>query len=191
MRGWLAALVLAFRRFAIAGSIGVVAALSVGSGLLSLWAGGYPLGFNPILGTAGLVGVAINASIVVLAAIRAHPAARAGDADAIVQETLGATRHIVATTLTMIGGFLPLIFFSGGDFWPPLAVVIAGGVGLSITLGLLFAPAAYRLMTRFHPARQRALGVLGRSQQARGLDRARELGTPRGNSPDPEYRGEV
>ena len=150
----LAALVLAFRSFAIAGLIGVVATLSVGLGLLSLWAGGYPLGFNPILGTAGLVGVAINASIVVLAAIRAHPAARAGDADAIVQETLGATRHIVATTLTTIGGFLPLIFFSGGEFWPPLAVVIAGGVGLSITLGLLFTPATYQLMTRFHPAQR-------------------------------------
>ncbi len=64
--------------------------------------------------------------------------------DAIVAETLGATRHIVATTLTTVGGFLPLILFSGGDFWPPLAVVIAGGVGLSITLGLLFTPAVYR-----------------------------------------------
>lgn len=140
----LASLVLSFRSFAIAGLIGAVAVLSVGLGLLSLWIGGYPLGFNPLLGAAGLIGVAINDSIVVLAAIRAHPAARDGDLDAIVGETLGATRHIVATTLTTIGGFLPLILFSGGDFWPPLAVVIAGGMGLSIPLGLLFTPAVYR-----------------------------------------------
>jgi len=140
----LAALVLSFRGFAIAGLIGVVAVQSVGLGLLWLWIGGYPLGFNPILGTAGLVGVAINASIVVLAALRAHPAARSGDLDAIVGETVGATRHIVTTTLTTVGGFLPLILFSGGDFWPPLAVVIAGGVGSSITLGLFFTPAVYR-----------------------------------------------
>ncbi|MEA3277719.1 MAG: efflux RND transporter permease subunit [Pseudomonadota bacterium] len=142
----LASLVLSFRSFAIAGIIGAVAILSVGLGMLSLWAGGYPLGFNPILGSAGLVGVAINASIVVLAAIRANPEASAGDTEAIVGETLGATRHIVSTTLTTIGGFLPLLFFSGGDFWPPLAIVIAGGVGLSITLGLVFTPAVYRLV---------------------------------------------
>jgi multidrug efflux pump len=92
----LAALVLSFRSFVIAGLIGVVAVLSVGLGLLSLWIGDYPLGFNPILGTAGLVGVAINASIVVLAALRAHPAARSGDLDAIVGETVWFT---VAKTL--------------------------------------------------------------------------------------------
>ncbi len=124
----LASLVLSFRSFRLAGLIGVVAVLSVGLGLLSLWAGAYPLGFNPIPGSAGLAGVAINASIIVLAAIRANPQARAGEVGAIVQATLGSTRHIVATTLTTVGGFLPLIFYSGGDFWPPLAVVIAGGL---------------------------------------------------------------
>ena len=112
----------------------------------SLWAGSYPLGFNPILGTAGLVGVAINASIVVLAAIRANPLSASGDPDAIVYETFQPTRHIVSTTLTTVGGFLPLLLFSGGDFWPPLAVVIAGGGGLSISLGLLLTPAVYGLM---------------------------------------------
>ena len=39
-----------------------------------------------------------------------------------------ATRHIVSTTATTIGGFLPLILF-GGTFWPPLATAIAGGRG--------------------------------------------------------------
>lgn len=71
-----ATLVLTFRSFALAGVIGLVAVLSVGLGMLSLWAGGYSLGFNPLIGSAGLVGVAINGSIVVLAAIRANPAAR-------------------------------------------------------------------------------------------------------------------
>lgn len=144
----LASLVLSFRSLPVAAIIGTVAVLSVGLGMLSLWSGGYPLGFNPIIGSAGLVGVAINASIVVLAAIRANPSARAGDVDEIVREALGATRHIVATTLTTIGGFLPLLLFSGGDFWPPLAIVIAGGVGLSISLGLVFTPAVYSLIAR-------------------------------------------
>jgi multidrug efflux pump subunit AcrB len=147
----LASLALSFRSFGIAGILGAVAVLSVGLGMLSLWAGGYPLGFNPIIGSAGLVGVAINASIVVLAAIRSNPMAAAGETDQIVRETLGATRHIVSTTLTTIGGFLPLLLFSGGDFWPPLAVVIAGGVGLSISLGLVFTPAVYRILVARRP----------------------------------------
>lgn len=124
----LASLVLSFRSFRIAGIIGVVAVLSVGLGMLCRWAGGYPLGFDPLIGSAGLVGVAINAGIVVLAAIRANPNAASGDPQALVHEILGATRHIVATTLTRVGGFLPLLL-SGGDFWPPLAVAISAGSG--------------------------------------------------------------
>jgi multidrug efflux pump len=140
-----ATLVLSFRSFALAGLIDVVALLSVGLGLLSLWVAGFPLGFNPIIGTAGLIGVAINGSIVVLAGIRANPAACAGDSRAIVDETVDATRHIASTTLTTVAGFMPLLF-SGGDFCPPLAVVIAGGVGLSGLLSLVLTPAAYLLM---------------------------------------------
>jgi multidrug efflux pump subunit AcrB len=141
-----ATLVLSFRSFALAGVIGVVALFSVGLGMLSLWVGGYPLGFNPIIGTAGLIGVAINGSIVVLAAIRQNPLAKAGDGAAIIEETVGATRHIVSTTLTTVAGFMPLLLLSGGDFWPPLAIVIAGGVGLSVLLSLVLTPAAYRLI---------------------------------------------
>ena len=139
----IATLVLAFRSFKLAAVIGAVAVLSIGLGMLSLWISGFPLGFNPILGSAGLVGVAINGAIVVLAAIRANADARAGNAEAIVAETLGTTRHILSTTLTTVGGFLPLLLFTGGNFWPPLAVVIAGGVCFSVILSLLFTPAIY------------------------------------------------
>ena len=139
----IATVVLSFRSAILASIIATVAVLSVGFGLMSLWISGFPLGFNPILGTAGLVGVAINGTIVVLAAIRANSEARAGNPRAIVAETAGTTRHIISTTLTTMAGFAPLLLFSGGNFWPPLAVVIAGGVGLSALLSLLFTPAVY------------------------------------------------
>lgn len=143
-----ATIILSFRSVTLAALIGVVAVLSVGLGMLSLWAGGYARGFNAIIGSAGLIGVAINGTIVVLAGIRANARARAGAADAIVEETIGATRHIASTTLTTVGGFVPLLVFTGGDFWPPLAIVIAGGVFFSITLSLGFTPAVYRLLHR-------------------------------------------
>ena len=139
----IATVVLSFRSAILASIIATVAVLSIGFGLMSLWISGFPLGFNPILGTAGLVGVAINGTIVVLAAIRANSEARAGNPRAIVAETAGTTRHIISTTLTTMAGFAPLLLFSGGNFWPPLAVVIAGGVGLSVVLSLLFTPVVY------------------------------------------------
>lgn len=141
-------IVLSFRSVRLAGVIVIVAFLSVGLGMLGLWLGGYARGFTAIIGVAGLVGVAINGTIVVLAAIRSDERSCKGGVDAIVEQTMGATRHIVSTVFTTVGGFVPLIFFSGGDFWPPLAVVIAGGVGFSMTLSLLFTPAMYVMLCR-------------------------------------------
>ena len=143
-----ATLVLSFRSASSAGIVGLVALLSAGLGMLSLWLGGYNLGFNPLLGSAGLIGIAINGSIVVLAALRADERASAGDVDAIVAVTMQEARHVLATTATTIGGFLPLFIFTGGEFWPPLAVVIAGGVGFAVILSLLLTPAIYAAMTR-------------------------------------------
>ena len=143
-----ATLVLSFRNAAAAGIVGLVAALSAGLGMLSLWLGGYNLGFNPLLGSAGLVGIAINGAIVVLAALRRDAAAATGDVDAIVAVTLQEARHVLATTATTIGGFVPLFLFTGGEFWPPLAVVIAGGVGFSVILSLVLTPTVFALARR-------------------------------------------
>ncbi|MBE1301922.1 MAG: MMPL family transporter [Alteromonadaceae bacterium] len=133
-------LILSFNSFKLAGVIGTVAILSVGLGMFSLWISGLPVGFNPILGSAGLIGVAINGSIVVIAAINANPKAKLGDVEAVVEATMSCSRHILSTTVTTVGGFVPLLLFSEGSFWPPLAVVLAGGVGFSVILSLLFTP---------------------------------------------------
>ncbi len=151
----LATLILAFGNVLLAGLLGTIGLLSIGLGLGSTWVFGFPISFNTILGTLGLVGVALNDSIVVLAAIRANPRARIGDRLAMVSEVNGCTRHVVATTLTTAGGFIPLII-AGGDFWPPLAVVLAGGVFGATLLALLYIPATYLLLQRlqrgWHPA---------------------------------------
>lgn len=136
----IATLILSFNSVRLAGVIGAVAVLSVGLGMLSLWISGLPLGFNPMLGTVGLIGVAINGSIVVIAAINGNALAKAGDIEEIVKETMGCSRHILSTTVTTVGGFIPLLLFSEGSFWPPLAVVLAGGVGFSVVLSLVFTP---------------------------------------------------
>ncbi len=140
-----ATIVLSFRSFRIAVLIGVVAFLSVGLGLGALWLFGFPFGFMAIIGTMGLIGVAINDSIVVLAAIREDESARQGDPLAVREVVVRASRHIIATSLTTMAGFAPLVIYGGG-FWQPLSIAIAGGVGGATILALYFTPSAYILL---------------------------------------------
>jgi multidrug efflux pump subunit AcrB len=144
----LATVVLSFRSFLLAAIMGAVAALSAGLAFLNIWLADFPLGFNPLIGMAGLIGIALNDSIVVLAQIRTNARARSGNVEAIVAEVMKTSRHVLSTTLTTIGGFVPLLL-SGGDFWPPLAIVIAGGVGGASLLALYLVPASYVVVRRF------------------------------------------
>lgn len=141
-------LVLSFNSLRYAMVIGLVAMLAIGYGMLSLWLSGLPIGFNPLLGSAGLIGVVINGSIIVIAAINQNPLAKAGDIEQIVVETMGCSRHILSTSITTVGGFIPLLVFSEGTFWPPLAVVLAGGVAFSVLLSLVFTPAVMGVLGR-------------------------------------------
>ncbi|MFQ5733728.1 MAG: efflux RND transporter permease subunit, partial [Planctomycetaceae bacterium] len=155
-----ATLVLSLSSFRMAGVIALVGALSVGLGVLALKVWGSPFGFMAIIGTMGLVGVAINDSIVVLTALRNSDATRTADPEAVSRIVVGETRHVLATTLTTIAGFLPLLL-NGGDFWPPLAIAIAGGVAGATILALSLVPASYILLTR-----QRQPAVLSDAQPA-------------------------
>ena len=143
-----AILILSFRSLFVAGILGTVAFLSVGVGLLATWFAGLPLSFNTILGSLGLVGLAFNSSIVVLAAIRSEKGESQSEATTMAKHVMGSSRHLISTTLTTIGSFLPLLIFVGGDFWPPLAIVLAGGVGGSTLLAMFFTPSAYGLIQR-------------------------------------------
>ena len=142
----IAILILSFRSVRMAAILGVSAVLAVGYGLLATWVMQFPISFNTILGCVGLIGLAFNDNIVVLASIQANRRAKRGDVDAMVDEILGCGRHLVSTTLTTIGSFLPLLILIGGQFWPPLAIVLAGGVGGATFLAAVFSPAAYRLL---------------------------------------------
>ncbi|MBD3884597.1 efflux RND transporter permease subunit [Phormidium tenue FACHB-886] len=143
----IATLVLTFNSFALAASIALIAILSAGLGLLALSLSGYPFGFTAILGTIGLIGIAVNEATVVLAALQGDTKAGLGDRKAIQEVVVHATRHMVATTITDIAGFTPLLFDPTG-FWNPLAVVIAGGLGGVTLLSLYFVPAVYLLLMR-------------------------------------------
>jgi len=139
-------LILSFRSLRIGLLLMTVAPLSVGYGLLATWLMGFPMSFNTIIGSLGLMGLAFNSSIVVLAAIRHDPLAAQGDPDRIMDCVLGSGRHLLSTTLTTMSSFLPLLLLIGGEFWPPLAVVLFWGVGGSTLLALFFTPVLYTVI---------------------------------------------
>ncbi|PSN11185.1 acriflavine resistance protein B, partial [filamentous cyanobacterium CCT1] len=145
--GMVAALVLSLGSFRQAGIMAVVAVGSIGMALLSLKVFGSVLGFMAIVGTMGLIGVALNDSIVVLSALNEDPSASRGDPRAVQQVVVKATRHVLTTTATTIIGFVPLLA-EGDPFWRPLAIAIAGGISGATLMALYFVPAAYLLMKR-------------------------------------------
>lgn len=139
--------VLSFNSFRMSAIIFAVAIQAAGLGLLSIFVFDYAFGFNVLIALLGLIGLAINAAIVILAELKSDANAVRGDEADVVSGVQRCARHISSTTITTLGGFLPLIL-SGGGFWPPFAVAIAGGTLLTTLLSFYFVPAAFLLFAR-------------------------------------------
>ncbi|WP_107948473.1 efflux RND transporter permease subunit [Shewanella baltica] len=147
----LATVVLSFNSFRLTAIILLSAIQSAGLGLLAVYVFGYPFGFPVIIGLLGLMGLAINAAIVILAELEDMPSARLGDMETIVSTVSSCGRHISSTTITTVGGFIPLII-AGGGFWPPFAIAIAGGTLLTTLLSLVWVPTMYLLLMKTRKA---------------------------------------
>ncbi|MFA0015594.1 efflux RND transporter permease subunit [Vibrio lentus] len=139
--------VMSFNSFRMSSIIFMVAGLAGGLGLLSVWIFGYPFGFTVIIAMLGIAGLAINAAIVILTELKLDEQASSGNVDAVVEAVMSCTRHISSTTITTVGGFMPLII-AGGGFWPPFAVAIVGGTVLTTLISFYFVPVVYHLMTK-------------------------------------------
>ncbi|WP_424177822.1 efflux RND transporter permease subunit [Yoonia sp. TsM2_T14_4] len=140
----IAVVVMTFNSFRLTLIAFAVAGLSAGLSMLALAVFNYPFGITAIIGVIGSIGVSINAALIVLSGLQQDARARVGDRAAMVDVVAGSARHITSTTITTVGGFLPLIL-GGGGFWPPFAMSVAGGVALSVTLAFAFTPQMFAL----------------------------------------------
>ena len=140
----IATIALTFNSFRLTAVALVVCVLSAGLSMLALAVMQFPFGINAIIGVIGSIGVSINAAIIILTGLQANTDARFGDTEAMAEVVTGSSRHIISTTITTFGGFLPLIL-AGGGFWPPFAVAIAGGVLLSAVVSFYFVPPMFAL----------------------------------------------
>lgn len=140
-------LVVAVRSFRLTLLMFLVAGLAVGCGLGSLWVVDLPWGFMSIVGIMAMIGIAVNDAIVVIASLDKLPDEQQADPISVASCVVANTRHIVTTTLTTVAGFTPL-FLAGGEFWPPVAITISGGVLGASLLALVFVPSAFMLIRR-------------------------------------------
>ncbi|TXS92947.1 efflux RND transporter permease subunit [Parahaliea maris] len=148
----LATIVLTFNSWRLSAIAGLVFVCSFGLSLLCLALFRYPFGVQAMIGVIGSIGVSINAAIIIMTALQQDAAASEGDTGAIHRVVMDSSRHIVSTTVTTFGGFLPLIL-EGSQFWPPFAMAIAGGVLLSTVISFFLVPPLFLVATGWqrHP----------------------------------------
>ena len=137
-----AIMVITFNSYRLTFIVILSAIQSAGLGLLAVYLFNYPFGFTVIVGLLGLIGLAINASIVILADLKDR---KSTSHHHIINTVSDCGRHIISTTVTTVGGFLPLII-AGGGFWPPFALTIAGGTLLTSLISLIWVPVMYSLL---------------------------------------------
>ena len=103
-----------------------------------------PFGFMAMIGIISLAGIVVNNAIVLIDKINIEISKGIEQKKAVILATLSRTRPILLTSITTVGGLLPLAIL-GGDFWAPMAVTIMSGLIFSTILTLGFVPVLYSL----------------------------------------------
>jgi multidrug efflux pump subunit AcrB len=143
--GILAILVLEFKTFKSMLIVASVIPLGVVGGIGALLATGYTLSFTAMIGFVALIGIEIKTSILLVDFTNQLRQDGVPLDEAI--ERAGEVRFvpILLTTMTAIGGLLPLAL-QNSALYSPLAWVIIGGLLSSTLLARLVTPVVYKLL---------------------------------------------
>jgi hydrophobic/amphiphilic exporter-1 (mainly G- bacteria), HAE1 family len=119
----------------------IVVLLAIPLSLIGVMAGAlfHDINFDQgaIAGTLLAVGVVVNNSILLIHEKQRCRAAGVHGLRSWVQVYRNKMRAVLITSLTTMGGLLPLILIGTNAFWTDLAVVVLWGLGTSLTLILL------------------------------------------------------
>ena len=144
--GILGVLVLQFRSFLQPLIIIVAVPLAIIGSIPALLLTGYTFSFSAFIGLTSLVGIVVNNAIILVDYANQQIEKGMEPAMAILKSSKTRFSPIVITTLTTIGGLLPLTL-SGSTMWSPMGWVIIGGLIASAVLTLLVVPVLYSLFT--------------------------------------------
>jgi multidrug efflux pump subunit AcrB len=143
--GVLAILVLEFRTFKSTLIVASVIPLGVIGGLVALLISGDTLSFTANVGFVALMGIEVKNSILLVDFTNQLREDGAPLDDAIQRAGEARFVPILLTTLTAIGGLLPLVL-ERSPLYSPLAVVILGGLVSSTLLARVVTPVLYKLL---------------------------------------------
>ncbi len=142
-----AILVAEFGRFREALVVAGVIPLGTFGGLVALYITGNSMSFLAVIGFIALVGIEIKNSILLVDFTGQLREQGMELREAI--ERAGEVRFlpVLLTSITAIGGLMPLALF-GGALYGPLAIVLIGGLVSSTILSRIVTPAMYLLVVR-------------------------------------------
>lgn len=143
--GFLGVLVLEFGTFKSSLIVLSVIPLGIIGALSALFLVGYPLSFVAIIGLIALIGIEVKNSILLVDFTNQLRAEGISLIDAIQQAGEIRFVPIVLTSLTAIGGLIPLAI-EGNPLYSPLAWVLIGGLISSTLLSRIVTPVLYKLL---------------------------------------------
>ncbi|TWT95806.1 Multidrug resistance protein MdtC [Botrimarina colliarenosi] len=115
--------------------------------VLGMWACGFPFSLATFIGLVALTGIVVNDAIVLVDFTNQARARGMGVNHALMEAGINRLRPVLLTTVTTIGGLLPLLLnISGGaEFWQPLTGAVIFGLGFATILTLVVIPCCYLL----------------------------------------------
>ena len=126
------------------------------------WLMGYALTILSLIGLLGLSGIIVNDSIILVA--RASERRQHGEdaRTATIRAAADRFRAVLLTSLTTVGGLLPLMFERSlqAQFLLPMAITIVFGLAGSTIIVLLLVPATLGILEDLRKAGRFVLGIL-------------------------------
>ncbi len=109
---------------------------------------GENLSFLSLLGFVALAGVVVNDSLILVDFINRSRRRGTSAYDSIIQSGVVRLRPVMLTTVTTVGGLVPLAFFATGQarFLSPMAISVVWGLAFATVLTLILTPCLYAML---------------------------------------------
>ncbi|MBC3766620.1 efflux RND transporter permease subunit [Neptunicella marina] len=145
--GIFAVLVMQFRSFGQPMIIFAAIPFAISGAFVGLLLSGYTFSFTAFIGLTSLIGIVVNNSIILVDF--ANQLMREGQnrQQAIIESSVTRLAPIVLTSLTTIGGLLPLTL-EGSTMWSPMGWSIIAGLAVSTLLTLFVIPVLYQWFSK-------------------------------------------